>query len=233
MSISRRDFMKLVGVSIASLALTRCRLPIGVTCYAPLQPSPYPTEHPLTAKDRLRLCWLRFGELAQATIEESTQGITDNTFGQQLISEHSLALDELVAARELPTAVADLIQEAYEAAVYHVWRSNAPMTCYLPIIVNFAPVSAELLVQQSAVLREIADENNIDPGTLAKAQVALEHDMAFYALTDEEVASLYDRLVTEWQVQGRTVPAFENVDLEITPDAEAAAQFIISLLTSR
>jgi hypothetical protein len=171
--------------------------------------------------------------LAQATIEESTQGITDNTFGQQLISEHSLALDELVAARELPSAVADLIQEAYEAAVLHVWRSNAPMTCYAPMIVNFAPVSAELLVQQSAVLSEIADENNISPETLAKAQVTLEHDMAFYALTDEEVASLYDRLVTEWQAQGQTVPAFENVDLEITPDAKAAAQFIINLLTSR
>jgi hypothetical protein len=233
MSISRRDFMKLVGVSVASLALTRCRLPIGVTCYAPLPPSPTPTEPPLTAKDHLRLDWLSFGELAQATIEEASQGSTDNAFGQNLVAEHRLALDELVAGGELTPTVADLIQEAYDAAVYHVWRSNIPMTCYVPMIVNYAPVSAGVLVQQAEVLSEVVNESTIDPETLAKAQAALQHDMAFYALTDEEIASLYDRLITEWQSQQQTVPSFEDVELEITPDAKAAAQFIISLLTSK
>jgi hypothetical protein len=60
MDVSRRDFMKLVGVTVASLSLTNCRM-IPVTCYAPLPPSPYPTE-PVTARERLRACWLRFGE---------------------------------------------------------------------------------------------------------------------------------------------------------------------------
>ena len=232
MSLSRRDFIKLVGVSVASLALTRCQF-LPVTCYAPLLPSPYPTALPLGVKDRLRLCWLSFGELEQATIEESNQGSTDNTFGQQLLASHQLALDEIVAAGEISPAVADLIQEAYEAAVYHVWRSNAPMTCYEPMVVDYAPVSAGILVQQSEVLNEIADESAIDPETLAKARAALEHDIAFYALTDEEVASLYERLVAEWQSQGQAFPAFETVDLEITPDVKNAAQFIISLLTNR
>jgi len=231
MSISRRDFMKLVGVSVASLALTHCTfIPAG--CYAPLPASPYPTE-PSTPKDRLRRCWLSFGELAQATIEESNLGSTENTFGQQLVAEQRAALDELVAAGELTPSVADLVQEAYDAAVYHVWRSNVPMTCYEPMIVDYAPVSAEVLVQQSSALGEIADESSIDPETLAKAQTALEHDMAFYALTDEEVNTLYNRIVTEWQSQGQSAPSFADVDLEITPDAEAAAQFIISLLTNQ
>ncbi|MBI4731411.1 MAG: twin-arginine translocation signal domain-containing protein [Chloroflexi bacterium] len=232
MSISRRDFMKLVGVSVASLALTRCIPPIGVTCYAPLPPSPYPTDLPLSARDRLRRCWLSFGELAQATVEESNQGISENTFGQELVAEHRLALDELVTSGALTASVADLVQEAYGAAVYHIWRSNAPMTCYEPMIVDYAPVSAAILVQQSDVLGEIADESTIDPETLTKAQAALEHDMAFYALTDEEVSALYERLVTEWQSQ-QAVPAFEDLELEITPDAQAAAQFIINLLTGQ
>ena len=229
MSISRRDFMKLVGVSVASLALTGCRLPLPVSCYAPL----VPTDYPLTAKGRLRRCWMSFGLLAEATSDEASLGSTENALGQLLVADHRQALDELAASGDLTPAVADLIQEGYDAAIYHVWRSNAPITCYEPMIVDYAPVSADVLVKQSAVLSEIAGENTIDPENLANAQAALEHDMAFYALTDEEVASLYDRLVTEWQVQGRTVPAFENVNLEITPDAEAAAQFIISLLTSR
>jgi hypothetical protein len=231
MNISRRDFMKLVGVSVASLALTRCRF-IPVTCYAPLPPSPYPTE-PVSARDRLHQCWLRFGDLEQATIEEANAGGSDNTFGQQLEAEHRLALDDLVSTEEITPAVADLIQEAYDAAVYHVWRSNAPLTCYEAMIVDYSPASAGLLVQQSEVLSEISDQGAIDPETLAKAQAALEHDLAFYALTDAEVSALYNHLVTEWQTQQRSIPAFEDLDLEITPDAKIAAQFIINLLTSK
>jgi hypothetical protein len=231
MSISRRDFMKLVGVSVASLALTRCRF-IPATCYAPMPPSPYPTE-PVSARDRLRACWLRFDELVQKTQEESAQGVTENTFGQQLVAEHRLALDELASAGKLTTAVADLIQEAYDAAVYHVWRSNASMTCYEPMIVDYAPISAGVLVQQASVLSDIADENSIDPATLEKARAALEHDMAYYALTDEEVDSLYEHIINEWQTMQQTAPAFEEVDLEVTPDAKTAAQFIIDLLTGK
>ncbi len=229
MSLSRRDFMKVVGISVASLALTRC-IPIGVTCYAPLPPSPYPTE-PVSARDRLRRCWLSFGELAQATIQEANQGITENTFGQSLVAEHRAALDELVAEEVLTESVAGLIQEAFDAAVYHVWRSNAPMTCYEPMIVDYAPVSASILVQQADALEQVASQDEIDPTTLDKARAALEHDLAFYTMTEDEVASLYDRIITEWQTQGQNTPSFEELDLEITPDAQAAAQFIIDLLT--
>jgi hypothetical protein len=231
MSLSRRDFMKVVGISVASLALTHC-IPFGVTCYAPLPPSPYPTE-PISTRDRLRRCWLSFGELAQATIEEANQGSTETTFGQGLVAEHRAALDELVANGELTASVANLIQEAYDAAVYHVWRSNAPMTCYEPMIVDYAPVSASILVQQADALEQVASQNGIDPATLEKARTALEHDLAFYALTEEEVTSLYDRIINEWQTQGGTTPSFENLELEITPDAQTAAQFIISLLTNQ
>jgi hypothetical protein len=256
MSVSRRDFMKLVGVSVASLTLTHCRIPLPVTCYAPMPPSPSPTV-PATARERLRLCWLSFDELAQATIEEANQGATmevepipetviegvqptgvpktstENTFGQQLVARHRLALDELIDAGELTPAVAGLVQEAYEAAVYHVWRSNVPITCYAPVIVDYAPVSADVLVRQSEVLSGLVTQGNIDPQTLINAQTALEHDMAYYALTDDEIDGLYDRITDEWQNQQQAVPTFENVSLEVTPDAKAAARFIISMLAGK
>jgi hypothetical protein len=256
MSISRRDFMKLVGISVASLSLTRCRLPLPVTCYLPTLPPPSPIT-PALARERLRLYWLSFGELAKATKDEFSQPkpVTpatvqnvivrdgeptktppppvENTFGRQLIEKHRLALDEMVAAGELTPAVAGLIQEAYEAAVYHVWRSNAPITCYEPYIVNYAPASANTLVQQADVLSTLAEGGIIDQASLAKARAAIEHDMAFYALNDQEVQALYDHILAEWQSQSQRVPAFENVDLEITPDAKAAAEVIIGLLMSR
>jgi len=231
MDLSRRDFMKLVGISVASLTLTRCRS-IPPTCYMPLPPSPGPTDEP-TSLEELRTCWLRFGELAQATIVESDQGMTDNTLGQELIAGHRLALDALESQGALTASVAALIQEAYEAAVYHVWRSNTLMTCYEPMMVDYAPVSAQVLVEQSRVLSAFAAEQVIDAETLEKARLALEHDLAFYALTEQEVAGLYDRLVTEWQQAGATLPTFDQLELEITPDAEQAARFITDLLTGK
>ena len=229
MALSRRDFMKLVGVSVSSLMLTRCRLPIVTTCYLPTLP---PTEPP-TARGRLRQCWQSFGELAQATIDESDQGTSDNTFGQALTVDHRTALDELVANGELTSAVGDLVQEAFDAAVYHVWRSNALITCYEPVMVNYGPASAEILVRQAEVLEQVANQDVVDPGTIASARAAIEHDMAFYALTDEEVSHLYEKIIAEWQTNNQSPLEFDRVELEITPDAQAAAQFIISLLAGQ
>ncbi len=233
MSISRRDFIKLFGVSVASLLVTRCK-PIALTpptptCYAPLPPTP----EALTPRDRLRKCWLSFSELAQRTQDAATEGNSEDDFGQQLNSDHRTALDELVVSGELTAPVADLVHEAYAAAVYHVWRSHAPITCYEPMFVDYAPVSANTLVQQSGILNDLATQSTIDPETLAKAQAAIEHDMAFYALSQEDVQTLYEQVITTSQEQGQPVPSFEELQLEISSDAKAAAQFIIDLLTGK
>lgn len=229
MSISRRNFMKLVGVSVSSWLLTRCRTIVGPTCYVPMPPSPTPTE-PASPRGRLRNCWISFDELAQTAAQEFEQGDFENASDKRLIAGHRAALDELVAGGEVTSAVAELVQEAYEAAVYHVWRSNVPITCYRPVMVDYAPASASSLVWQAEVLEQVAGEGAINPATVERARAALERDMAFYALTTEEVNSLYERLIAEWQSQQQAPPAFEDVELEVTPDARAAARFIIELL---
>lgn len=231
MTLSRRNFMKMVGISVSSLLLTRCRFFFRPTCYVPLIPSPTPTV-PLSARERLRACWTRFDALAQAAIEESSAGDYENVFGQQLLDEHRASLDALVVGGDLTPTVADLVQEAYGAAVFHVWRSNIPVTCYEPVMVNYAPASAIVLVKQAEALDQIASTGDIDPATVERARAALEHDMAFYALSDEEVNGLYERLIAEWQSQQQAPPAFEDVELAITPDAQAATRFIIALLTA-
>jgi len=226
MSLSRRSFMKMVGISVSSLFLMQCRL-LSPTCYAPMPPSPTP---PASARGRLRACWTRFDELAQAAIEESSKEGYDNVFGKQLLDEHLASLEPLISSGEITKAVADLVQEAYEAAVFHVWRSNVPITCYEPVMVDYAPASANVLVKQVEALEQVAGAGNVDPATVELARAALEHDMAFYALSSEEVDRLYERLIAEWQSQQQAPPTFENVDFEVTPDAEAAARFIVELL---
>lgn len=230
MSLSRRDFMRLFGVGVASILMTRCRffLPIG-SCYAPMPPSP----SAFTPRDRLRQCWLSFHELARATANAAALGESENTYGEQLISDHRLALDELVVSGELSLPQADLIQEAFEAAVYHVWRSNAPITCYKPAMVDYAPASAELLIQQAYTLDAISGQDIIDPETIHKVRAALERDMAFQALSDADVMALYEKITKASQDQGQPIPLFDELQLEISPDAKAAAQFIIELLVGK
>ncbi len=130
MSIHRRDFMKLFGISVASLYLSRsCNpstpIPI-VTCYTPgpIATPTLPRATAFSARGRLRLYWLRFGELAEKSRED-----TENKLGSELVSGHRAELDELIANGEISAPAADLVQEAYAAAVFHVWRSSAPIRC--------------------------------------------------------------------------------------------------------
>ena len=257
MSLSRRDFMKLFGVSVASLLLSRCQSLPGLTstprptktpegptitcydmaipptptpppvetmvgCYEPtMPPVATPTSAFLAARGRLRVCWLNFGEVSRQAYSDP-----DNALGEQLLADHRAALDELVAAGELSAPVADLVHEAYGAAVYHVWRTAAPITCYIIGPDNYTVASVGVLVQQSEVLGEAAAAGTIDPETLAIAQTALEHDLAFFALSDEDLRLLYEQA----NGSGQGLPPFDELDLELTPEAHEAAFFILGLL---
>ncbi len=222
--MSRRDFIKLVGISISSVLLTNCKMPLTVTL----------TPMPDTPRARLRRYWLSFGELAARTREASANNSTENVYGQELFSGHRAALDELIAAGEITPAAADLVHEAYGAALDHVYRSNNTlMTCYEPQRIDYGPDSAANLMHQSEILNQIAGQVNIDPQTLETARLALEHDMAFCSLSDNEITMLYDRILSEYDSQGKQRPSYGEVELEISPDDKAAAQFIIDILLGK
>jgi hypothetical protein len=244
MSVPRRNFMQLLGISIGSILLTRCQrtgtpVPTVVTCYEMIAntPSPgTPTPTRIAARDRLRLCWLRLGELAQKTADARDRGDNsweDNPIGAEMTAEHRSALDTLIWAGVISSPVGDLVQEAFSAAVYHVWRSNVPMTCYEPMMIDYAPASAGNLVRQSEVLTEIETGSTIAPDTLDKVRAALEHDLAFYALTDAEVQALYVQLLEEYRDPGGSIPSFDEVELTLTPDVKAAAQFLLDVLMGK
>jgi hypothetical protein len=245
MTVPRRDFMKLFGISLGSLLLARCQrkdtTPTQyISCYTVVpitSPLHTPTPMSLSARDHLRLCWLRFGELAQVTQDAASKGDgsgEDDPLGDRMIAEHRKALDELVSGGDLIAPVADLVHEAYCAAVYHVWRSNAPITCYEPMVVDYAPASADNLVHQSQILDQISEGGTIDPETLARARAALEHDLAFYTLTDVEIQELYVRILKEYWNDGKgSVPSFDAVELTLTAEVKAAARFLLDLLIGK
>jgi hypothetical protein len=221
------------------MLLARCQRtatpnPVVVTCYTiapPTQTPGTPAPTRLAALDRVRLCWLRFSELAEKTSDDkNTAENLGDPLGSQMISDHRSALDELVAAGGITPAVADLIHEAYVAAVFHIWRSNAAMTCYITAGPAYAPAGADDLLRQAETLNQIAGGGTVTPETLAKVQAALERDFAYYALSDEDVRALYARLLEEYSDPGETIPSFNELELTLTADVRAAAQFLIDVL---
>jgi len=251
MDLSRRDFLKLFGISVASIMLTRCKPIVPtptvtphkappltptvtpptpmVTCYTAMPPTPV-TPAASSVRERLRQCWFSFDDLARSILDNQN---TDNTMGTQLIADHSAALEEIVARGELTAEVADLVQESYESAIQHIWRSNAPITCYIAAYVDYAPSSAQVLVDQSIILEQVSAGGTVDPSTLETARAALEHDMAFYTLTDQEVQALYEQLSLHTQNSNQPLPEFNALPLDLTPEAREAAQFILNLLTGK
>ena len=225
MNLSRRDFIKLLGISAASALLTRCK---------PTLPSALPNSVTDTARGHLRDCWFAFDEVARQASQPIAGYEFEDSYGQQLSAEHRAALDELIAYGEITASVADLVQEAYDTALYRVWRSNAPISCYLTFTIglDYSSDVADSLVKQSETLEQLATQEWIEPSTLATARSALERDMAYFALTTQATSELYG-LYDHFFEDHHYFPDIEALPLEISPDARAAAQFILDLLTGK
>jgi hypothetical protein len=266
MSPTRREFIRRIGIALASLAAARCAWPgekgaptpektVAVVCYEPevmITSTPLPTTQLdkqgaiLTAvaqgedvdpevarqalvafhRDRLRSCWYRFDWLAQQAHGNYERG---ENAREELAAEHRAALDELVATGELETTIADELEAAFAAAANHILWSNAPITCYDTAMPDYTPTSAGQLVNQAELLEDLADDATVDQGAVAHAQAAIERDITFLAMTNEEWQALYQELVRA-AGESYDYPAFDELDLEITPEAAEAARFLVELL---
>jgi hypothetical protein len=76
----------------------------------------------------------------------------------------------------------------------------------------------------------MASKSEINPDTVAMVQQTIQHDLAFEALSREEVDALYEKLLNDNQQNITTIPTFDQVELEVTPEMEAAAKFLVELL---
>ena len=217
MPLTRRTFIRGLGLALGSLALARCA------------PGPTPSPRPAgsAARDRLRDTWLSLDKLAEQTQKDMDRGSATR---DRLSADHQAALDELVAAGALAGPVAADLQAAFDEATYHVWRANAPITCYEPVIVDYTPARAQDLVQQAELLAELAGGGDLPPDALAAAQAAIGRDVAWLALADEEEQALYQRLIEASQT-GTPVPSFDQLALDIPPEAAEAARFMVKLLS--
>lgn len=205
MSPSRREFIVQFGIALASLAITRC---------APGTSTP---------EAQLRSTWGQLDKLAERTRKDSDRGMQ---MRDSLTADHRAALDQVVASGRLSAAAAGRAQVAFEAAAYHMWRANAPITCYEPVLVNFKPTTSGQLATQAALL---AGRDDLDAQVVAQAQAAIAKDIAFLNLSQTEVQDLYEKILSARE-SGQPIPAFEDVELEVSPEDLEAAQFLVEAL---
>jgi hypothetical protein len=170
---TRREFIRQIGIALASAVMAGCTGSGGAGQPAPtstLAPVPTPTSAPtstptlaptLTAtpaptstpaptptptpaltptpecvpfeaegnsgRERLRNSWMSLDWLAQ----QATVGLECGDQARvQLMGAHQAALQDLVEDGELQADVREYVQSAFDEAVYHVWRSHIPVSCY-------------------------------------------------------------------------------------------------------
>jgi hypothetical protein len=133
-----------------------------------------------------------------------------------LISDHRLALDDLVALGEVKASVADQMQVAFGEAAYHVWRSNAPITCYIALPPAYEPRD-DLILRADALL---GAGDDLSADVVDQARAAIARDVAALgALTggDSDPA----RIIELWGAR----------EIEAGPDTLEAARFLVELLS--
>jgi hypothetical protein len=217
MTPTRREFIKNVGIAMASLAMARCVPSGGGGDSAKRECG--------SARDCLRQCWLRLDWLAEQVRQDHEQGAQAR---DGLITQHRADLDDLVAAGELDAAVAEYVQAAYAEAVGHVWLVSGDTLCYEAVPL-YTPDSADRLMQQAKLLATLAESGDFDSDAVARARAAIERDIAFLSLSPEETQALYDELIAA-AGDSYEFPPFDELDLDIPPEAAAAARFLIDVL---
>ncbi len=158
MTLTRRYFIRSVGIAVASLVMARC-IPSGGQDDSP--------------RGRLRHCWLRLDWLAQQAMGNYERG---DKARETLAADHRVALDDLVTAGETEAGVADELNTAFGAAITHILFINAPITCYAELPVE--SVARGDLIQQAELLREAASD--LDPAVVEEVQAAIARDIAFF-----------------------------------------------------
>jgi len=213
MQCSRREFLEGLGVVLASVVLSGCK----------------PPAQKKDGWNRVRDAWYGLDQLAQdAKDPERGQKTRD-----RLIADHLAALDSLVQAGQVSAAQADDIHVAFQAAAQHVWRANAPMTCYVPApYPQYRIMGASDLARQADILAEMAARSTIDPGTVAQAQASIQRDMAVLLLSDEDERALIEAL-RQTVGEGGSYPSLEELQLTVSPEAVGAAALLVDILLGK
>ena len=234
---TRREFIKFVGLTLASLVAAGVIPACGPSSEA---------RH--SAWNALRLCWL---SLWQSQKPEDMNKQKDN---------YQAALKQLVAAHEISAEVSAQLWQAYEEAIYYYSLppvptcyvptmppipTATPLNCYVPTptpIPTMTPLPASCyeapafngyrsdLVWRLAALEDMAAKGNIEAKTVTEMRTELERELSLF----EAAAALQSLDVREHiQAEDQLMALIQDGKLEISPEAAQAADILVNLLLGK
>lgn len=232
---ARRRFLRQLGIALAGMAVAG---PSVSACCGPLAPGKKGDggggegdggagggddggAKNASRWDPVREAW---GDLSRLS-EQADDYEKGEKKRDSLTRDHRKALDGLVGAGEIEAAVADDMQMAFQEAAYHVWRSNAPISCYEPVAwPQYDIDAAASLAKQAELLEKHAAAGTLDEATLAAARTAVQQDMAFLSLDPTRQHEL-QRAEAEgaWRSLG-------ELEIEVPPESAEAAALLVQVL---
>ena len=118
--------------------------------------------------DALRRCWIELKSIEVDPFGKASE-VSD------LKQRHTEVVGALVASGELEGVIADEVRVAFDQAVAHAEGKMA--LCYIAFPIEYGP--RQDLMEQIAVLQEVASQSDIDPATIAQVRAAMGRDIAW------------------------------------------------------
>jgi hypothetical protein len=226
MSPTRREFIQRFGIALGAMMAASCVGSRGIGRL--LSRDKMPGRGEGTPEERLRNAWQQIGWLEE-TAKENPDRAHDAV--GNAVDEHRAALDALVEDGDLQAGVAEQIHVAFQAAVNHIYARSGLITCYTVTPMSYAEQGARnRLVEQSEQLAQIAQWGSIAPGTLDEIQASIERDMTFLSIPYRDRSAMYQEQFADG---GPDLPAVEDYDFEVTPQAAEAATYLVELLSEK
>ena len=217
MKTSRRDFIKSLGISLATIMITRCAPFHSET--EPLEVMATPSDTPKATvfppEERIRECWRNLDLLAR---EARKDGEHSSKLWSTLVNEHQAALLIMVNSGDLDMKVAQQMQNVFKRAANHIEGIYSTFVmCYESMETTLFFARDDLL-QQAEVLQEFSDD--IDHVVLEEIRTAIAYDITYFELAFSPRAGM------ELNEQ------FEAGEMEIIPEALEAAQLLVDITLS-
>jgi hypothetical protein len=181
-----------------------------------------------TGWDRVRGLWYGLHDWEQDRERFNVPSEQSEADRDRRKAEHRAALDGLVAAGGLRTAIAERLVVAFDEAAFHVWRTGIMATCYDPTQAGVRMQEGRgRILGRLAALKDMLDQGVVSESAVADSRAALEREIVFFDKVEE-----LERLEGDarWAAERELVDTIDAGGVPPDADDTEAARILVEVL---